>query len=94
MSSFRQFSDLPRELQDTIWNFAIRGDHPGVHIFGQYDPNKKDMSEGRALWSTQLQADIYSAPSWRNYFPALDSNASDSDVSTYLIDGGLWTACK
>ncbi|SPJ85375.1 uncharacterized protein FTOL_11156 [Fusarium torulosum] len=70
MSTFHQFSDLPRELRDTIWSFAIRDDNPGVHIFGDFD-NKK-----------------------RHYFNSLDENRSDENVSTYLIDGGLWTACK
>ncbi|KAF4997966.1 hypothetical protein FGRMN_3486 [Fusarium graminum] len=94
MSTFHQFPDLPRELRDMIWNFVIRDDRPGVHIFGQYDPNKKNMPESRPLFSAHVKSKTYSAPSWRNYFPAPDLNVSDMDVSTYLIDGGLWTACK
>jgi hypothetical protein len=37
MPQFHQFSDLPKELRDEIWDTAIRDDGPGVHFFSVYD---------------------------------------------------------
>ncbi|KAM0467709.1 hypothetical protein ACHAP7_011630 [Fusarium lateritium] len=94
MSTFHQFNDLPKELRDIIWSFVIRDDKPGVHIFGAFDGSKTNMAEGCQLMSCGNGSLYHSAPSWSYYFPSLDENASDKNVSTYLIDGGLWTACK
>ncbi|KIL87353.1 hypothetical protein FAVG1_09057 [Fusarium avenaceum] len=94
MSAFHQFSDLPRELRDMIWGFVIRDDNPGVHIFSDFDNKKKNVAETRRLMSCGQKSSTYAALSWRHYFDSLDENRSIENVSTYLIDGGLWTACK
>lgn len=94
MSTFHQFSDLPRELRDMIWSFAIRDDNPGVHIFGSLYLKKNNRTESRRLMSCGKKSWAYAALPWRHYFDSLDENRSDENVSTYLIDGGLWTACK
>ncbi|KAI6752385.1 hypothetical protein HG530_013754 [Fusarium avenaceum] len=94
MSTFHQFSDLPRELRDMIWSFVIRDDNPGVHIFGSLDLKKTNRTESRRLMSCGKKCWTYAALPWRHYFDSLDENRSDENVSTYLIDGGLWTACK
>ncbi|WZH49655.1 2EXR domain-containing protein [Fusarium acuminatum] len=94
MSTFLKFPDLPKELRDMIWSFVIRDDNPGVHIFGYFDDKKKDMTESRRLISCGQKSWTYAALPWRHYFDSLDENRSDENVSTYLIDGGLWTACK
>ncbi|KAF5530302.1 hypothetical protein FNAPI_13598 [Fusarium napiforme] len=60
------FKELPRELRDQIWSLAIRDDHPGAHIFGQY------VTGSRRVRS---------------------QDGCDENISTYLIDGGLWAAC-
>ncbi|SCV38833.1 uncharacterized protein FFB14_07021 [Fusarium fujikuroi] len=78
---------LPRELRDQIWSLAIRDDHPGAHIFGQYVTGSHSFQSWRGL-----SFDV-AAPSWGRYFESLDEDRSDENISTYLIDGGLWTAC-
>ncbi|KAM0355139.1 hypothetical protein ACHAPU_001000 [Fusarium lateritium] len=85
------FSDLSKELRDKIWNLAIRDDYPGVHIFGACDQAKE---EGRPLTSRGDKSCNFYEPSWRGYFHNLKNDCSDENISTYLIDGGLWTACK
>ncbi|CCT72656.1 uncharacterized protein FFUJ_12541 [Fusarium fujikuroi IMI 58289] len=87
MTTFTRFIELPRELRDQIWSLAIRDDHPGAHIFGQYVTGSHGFQSWRGL-----SFDV-AAPSWGRYFESLDENRSDENISTYLIDGGLWTAC-
>ncbi|KAG5788388.1 hypothetical protein H9Q69_012548 [Fusarium xylarioides] len=87
MTMFERFTELPRELRDRIWTLAIRDDHPGVHIFGQYATGSNYIKS----WGG-MSRDL-ATPSWSRYFENLDKNRSDENISTYLIDGGLWTAC-
>ncbi|EXA35828.1 hypothetical protein FOVG_12954 [Fusarium oxysporum f. sp. pisi HDV247] len=93
MASFKRFAELPRELRDQIWSMAIRDDRPGVHIFGQYDGENDNGNEDRSLTRGDWPSNTWAAPSWRWYFENLNKDRSDENISTYLIDGGLWTAC-
>ncbi|KAF5666638.1 hypothetical protein FHETE_6137 [Fusarium heterosporum] len=86
------FHDLPKELRDRIWNLAIRDDYPGVHIFGSSDQAKK--GESRPMTSRGDRSRDSFEPLWSGYFQNLKNDCSDENISTYLIDGGLWTACK
>ncbi|KAG5756565.1 hypothetical protein H9Q70_000886 [Fusarium xylarioides] len=88
------FSDLPREIRDMIWPLILRDDHPGVHIFGHYDENKKGMAEGRSLMHGNLFSGILSEPSPDKYFPSLNKDRKNENISTYLIDGAMWNTCK
>ncbi|CVK97709.1 uncharacterized protein FMAN_11703 [Fusarium mangiferae] len=87
MTTFTRFTELPRELRDQIWSLAIRDDHPGAHIFGQYGTGS------RHILSQYGPSFDVAAPSWSRYFESLDENRSDENISTYLVDGGLWTTC-
>ncbi|KAF5685580.1 hypothetical protein FCIRC_3366 [Fusarium circinatum] len=93
MSEFKRFSELPRELRELIWSMAMRDDRPGVHIFGQYDKTNDNVTEGRPLMRGDWPSYTWAAPSWRRYFENLNDDCSDGNISTYLIDSGLWTAC-
>ncbi|KAF5724823.1 hypothetical protein FMUND_379 [Fusarium mundagurra] len=88
------FSDLPREIRDMIWRLVLRDNHPGVHIFGHYDENKKGMAEGRSMMHGSLFSGILSEPSPDKYFANLDKNRKNENISTYLIDGAMWNTCK
>ncbi|KAM0424522.1 hypothetical protein ACHAPT_010237 [Fusarium lateritium] len=95
--TFYWFSDLPRELRDQIWKFAIRKAHPGVQIFRLYKPQKHydDLAQGDLVSSPCCwNGHHLAAPLWDGYFDNIDPNCSDRNASTYLINGGLWTACK
>ncbi|SCO57807.1 uncharacterized protein FFMR_14963 [Fusarium fujikuroi] len=93
MAGFERFSELPRELRDQIWSMAIRDDRPEVHIFGQYDETKRCKTGGRFLRSGDMVSGTWAEPSCRRYFGNLSEDRSDENISAYLIDGGLWTAC-
>ncbi|KAF4969012.1 hypothetical protein FSARC_3666 [Fusarium sarcochroum] len=95
-TTFHRFSDLPRELRDEIWSFVIRPPVPGVNIFRFYrlwENNPALVPEVAFLANCSHQHRL-SAASWEQYFDNADANCGDKDVSTYLIDAGLWTACK
>ncbi|KAH6892388.1 hypothetical protein B0T10DRAFT_458102 [Thelonectria olida] len=95
-ATFDRFSDLPGELRDQIWSFAIRTARPGVHIFRLYNSHKDDHAGAHDVVSLACCFDGHhlAAPSWDRYFDNIDTTCSDRNLSTYLIDGGLWTACK
>ncbi|KAM5345222.1 hypothetical protein ACJ41O_011084 [Fusarium nematophilum] len=87
---FHLFGALPKELRDEIWQFAIRPSRPAVHIFRTYNQSKGEcvgihrthiVSLGNGLSSSRLAV------------PASDQAAANNP-SAYLIDWGLWTACK
>jgi hypothetical protein len=96
-TTFDRFSDLPRELRDQIWSFAIRMARPGVHIFRLYNSYRDDYAGAHDLVTSTcccFKGHRLAAPSWNRYFDSVDAKCSDRNLSTYLIDGGLWTACK
>ncbi|KAF5639522.1 uncharacterized protein FTJAE_4860 [Fusarium tjaetaba] len=87
MATLERFKELPRELRDQIWSLAIRDDHPGAHIFGQYVTGSRRV-RSQDGWYLDL-----AEPSWRRCFESSNQYRSDENISTYLIDGGLWAAC-
>ncbi|KAL3601468.1 hypothetical protein FPOAC2_05729 [Fusarium poae] len=86
MATFNRFPDLPAELRVQIWKLVIREDRPGVHIYNRYGP--------RFMISKQCCSDTFAEPLPLHYFNSVKKDAPRKNVSTYLIDGGLWTACK
>ncbi|KAJ4264377.1 hypothetical protein NW762_005575 [Fusarium torreyae] len=95
MATFKRFPDLPMELRDEIWKFVIRPTGPGVHIFRLYHSGLDDATGAHYVAHLYYFHEHHLAvPLWNRYFDNIDTNCSDKNVSTYLIDGGLWTACK
>ncbi|KAI8716798.1 2EXR domain-containing protein [Fusarium sp. LHS14.1] len=95
-TTFDRFRYLPRELRDEIWRFAIRPTRPGVHIFRLYYDFEDDHAGSRDILSlARFFTGKCLAESPRDqYFHSSNTDCGDRDVSTYLIDGGLWLACK
>ncbi|KAJ4245058.1 hypothetical protein NW762_014269 [Fusarium torreyae] len=104
-NTFHRFNDLPRELRDLIWNHALRPSSPGVHIFklnypalGTSNDGFVDVAASIDLASA-LRLDIPSRSPFFTNVTEASSNHSASwwkqgNPSTYLIDRGMWTACK
>ncbi|KAF5006730.1 hypothetical protein FDECE_6907 [Fusarium decemcellulare] len=96
--TFHRFGYLPKELRDHIWSLAIRPAYPGVHIYRLYDANKENKDgTPLAYYRYRLAAPSCKRPA------AVDEACESSDhipswrdnnISTYLIDAGLWTACQ
>ncbi|CAG1976963.1 unnamed protein product [Fusarium graminearum] len=86
MTTFHRFPDLPPELRIQIWKHVIREDKPGVHIFNHEGPGPM-MSEGWRSWT-------FTKPLPSHYFNSVRKDVPRKNISTYLIDGGMWTACK
>ncbi|OIW28205.1 hypothetical protein CONLIGDRAFT_644409 [Coniochaeta ligniaria NRRL 30616] len=120
--TFHSFLLLPWELRNQIWEYALRPDRPGAHIFKVSHESVTDgsQSESERSWKLlrpgyvavnepRLPLELYlSAPDTRptdtvTRHSEIDSLGSQianpssiwfNNPSTYLADGGLWTACK
>ncbi|EEU43413.1 uncharacterized protein NECHADRAFT_82684 [Fusarium vanettenii 77-13-4] len=93
--TFHRFLDLPWELRDMIWNFAIRPALPGVHIFNVYHPKKDDgVNRNMEIFHPHECYDSNRLAAPRSSEFSAGVTEDYSNPSTYLIDGGLWSACK
>lgn len=106
-TEFHFFSFLPWELRDQIWKLAIRPDLPGAHVFRvrstkaseQDDANHKTSDDDDSnCGAKSLLAAPQCLPQGVDFTPAAQAAAPISwtlnNPSTYLLDSGLWTACK
>ncbi|KAK3937716.1 hypothetical protein QBC46DRAFT_266918 [Diplogelasinospora grovesii] len=92
---FRPFGRLPGEIRDMIWDRAVRSHEPGVHIFTAYNlGNTEDWEEeeDEATGSRQKNGATSTINTRRPAGCTL--SWTQNNPSTYLIDGGLWTACR
>ncbi|KAF5646184.1 hypothetical protein F52700_1874 [Fusarium sp. NRRL 52700] len=96
MASFTCFPDLPKELRDMIWDYASQCNLGGVQISELQSPEPKQDGEtsdttnsGASPPGQRLTATLPSKS-----FPTLGGNTGSSNVSRYMADIGLWTACK
>ncbi|RSL70851.1 hypothetical protein CEP53_001712 [Fusarium sp. AF-6] len=102
--SFHPFPWLPLELRLMIWTFVLQPRVPGVHIFGT-DYGKYNSNNGYVAPSDDFARPLnrgygvkqLTAPTPRAR-PAASTTPEPSwttnNPSSYLIDGGLWTACQ
>lgn len=98
MAQFHLFGDLPKELRDCIWDMAIRDDDPSVHFFTIYDTERDPPSVVNPSKKVHAARDAHvpkfylglAAPRCRENDQL---SWTDGNVSTYLTDSGLWTAC-
>ncbi|RYP89916.1 hypothetical protein DL770_003937 [Monosporascus sp. CRB-9-2] len=100
-STFTCFAKLPKPLREKIWAAAIRPAQPGVHYFTIY--NGDDEKERSTIGDDAAFVVVYpedcdmsstvAAPRCNRSEPNARSWIA-SNPSTYLIDGGLLTACK
>jgi len=108
--TFTRFDDLPWELRNHIWKLAVRPDLPGANFFfGPYDAIQRSPTTGRAL-NLLVPSFRHNWDMKEEHRVAAQKNANDTnsltclakpfdlelenDKSAYLIDSGLWTACK
>ncbi|KAK0655175.1 hypothetical protein B0T16DRAFT_384129 [Cercophora newfieldiana] len=106
MTTFPQFSRLPPAVRRTIWSFAIRPRGRGAHVFtffnGKTEEEAAEWREHCVGSSSHQDLRItLAAPTlpdgWE--FPSSSRRQSTpswyrSNTSAYLIDGGMWSACK
>ncbi|KLP12562.1 uncharacterized protein LW94_10298 [Fusarium fujikuroi] len=101
-SAFHLFSALPRELRLKIWEDAIRPDLPAVHTLRLHVPGSRVLGRPQDTIHFPRRRSAYrlisqtgnclSIPLWNKYLAVIDSD-SDFNISPYLTDVGLWTAC-
>ncbi|KAM5374758.1 hypothetical protein ACJZ2D_006402 [Fusarium nematophilum] len=108
--TFHLFSRLPPELRLQIWTQALRPRDPGVHFFTLdpvLDTSETDEPRFQHLARPLILSRDYrkryslGAPSFPLPLDVGPNPATEDKVSwtrnnpsTYLIDGGLWTASK
>jgi hypothetical protein len=95
--TFHPFNKLPPEIRHKIWEAAVRSfDVPGVHFFSlQMQDKSESPDEPRILEGgipvpalSRVQSAVLASPKVRGtLWP-------HRDVSSHLVDGGLWTACQ
>ncbi|KAF6810760.1 hypothetical protein CPLU01_15235 [Colletotrichum plurivorum] len=100
-TTFHGFPDLPAELRIQIWEGCIRPDGQGVHFFTIetcFDPSPEQSGisyelkpqhyniDGEEYETEHVAAPLFDADSQRSW--------TENNPSTYLIDAGLWTACR
>ncbi|ENH75506.1 hypothetical protein FOC1_g10005480 [Fusarium oxysporum f. sp. cubense race 1] len=85
---------------------AMRPDRPGVQTFRVYDPELDNPGHAedvmgfainngtpRMRWSLPSCLHRLALPLWNKYPDSIDGT-SNHNISTYLIDSSLWTACQ
>ena len=105
-AEFHFFPLLPWEFREKIWKLAIRPALPGAHVFRVYAVNdsehanpEHEASRNPCLWDSKSSlAAPRCLPRGCDFDPAAQAATPISwtlnNPSTYLIDSGLWTACK
>lgn len=94
-SIFHLFPRLPGELRNLIWDNAVRNTNlPGVHFFSEGKP----LLPHQHFLGYHLNREAYCANLGMSQTPLSVSNRPPSWIegnkSSYLIDAGMWTACK
>ncbi|KAF5721636.1 hypothetical protein FMUND_3519 [Fusarium mundagurra] len=100
--SFHCFINLPVELQTEIWSSAVRPAEAGVQIFSLSSGHRSQSHEDDAPESPWADTYYLTAPKWAfgpksSRFRAFDETTASwtkNNPSTYLIDSGLWNACR
>ncbi|KAF5592885.1 hypothetical protein FPCIR_5568 [Fusarium pseudocircinatum] len=100
MASFTRFSELSKELRDMIWDYATQittqRNVAGVQIFEfrPPEPTKDGETSDTTTSGVLPPRQQLATPLRSKCFPSIDGGPGDSNVSRYMADIGLWTACK
>lgn len=104
--TFPHFPLLPFELRDKIWKFAVRPAVPGAHIFSTYLNWFDSKPEGflssfqafHPFNPSRCLAAPQCLPKTSTFTPdslaAMPQSWLRNNPSTYLVDSGLWSACR
>lgn len=95
-TTFYPFSKLPWELRHDIWDLVVRPlDRPGVHIFCV---EERELDDSEATECDVVCPPILLESGESNLHirvpAATMSSGPAGNPSTYMLDGGLWAACK
>ncbi|KAK0655765.1 hypothetical protein B0T16DRAFT_397661 [Cercophora newfieldiana] len=97
-TEFHFFPLLPWELRDMIWKFAIRPALPGAHIFristAEHRTPEQEASGGHCPQKRERFVAPQCLPRGFDSSQAAPISWTLNNPSMYLVDGGLWTACK
>lgn len=106
--AFHRFARLPCEIRAIIWKLAIRDRAPGAHMFSMLPPwnTHEDPEYLVVLPCLPAQQWNIAAPNCRPWpvesdeagitlrLPTASKSWTRGNPSTYLVDDGLWKACR
>ncbi|KAH7459267.1 hypothetical protein FOMA001_g20130 [Fusarium oxysporum f. sp. matthiolae] len=100
--SFHCFTNLPVELQIEIWSSAVRPAKAGVQIFSLSSDHRSQPHEDGAPEAPWVGSYYLTAPRWAfgpkssrvNGFDEITASWTKNNPSTYLLDSGVWNACR
>ncbi|KAI1453452.1 hypothetical protein F4805DRAFT_366090 [Annulohypoxylon moriforme] len=95
--TFTNFSHLPKELRDIIWDFAIQDERPKAHFFlvtGEEEPDPASLRYECKQFLKATCTDCRVFVPWYSTESTNGFHRSTYDQSGHLIDSGLWTACR
>ncbi|KAK4201349.1 hypothetical protein QBC40DRAFT_278356 [Triangularia verruculosa] len=93
--TFPLFAHLPWELRNLIWESAIRPDIPGAHIFTVSDNATTECGDSTEFEHHQTACQPRSVQTNTGHLRTVfHANWAQQNSSTYLIDSGLWMACR
>jgi hypothetical protein len=104
-ATFLRFKELPYELREKVWLLSIRDvSTSGIRFFTVHDDPSDDDHNVVFHRSKRLKNPVLAAPQpshehAQKGYPSSDASTATNpwrhnNDSTYLIDSGLWTACK
>ncbi|KAI1262339.1 hypothetical protein F5Y18DRAFT_398060 [Xylariaceae sp. FL1019] len=90
--TFHPFPDLPAELRLMIWEAALHPHEPSAQFFSLADNNNEYCEDDYFYMDHQAKkgSDL-AAPCSRQIG---ELSWTNNNLSAYMIDHGLWTACK
>ncbi|KAK3360086.1 hypothetical protein B0T25DRAFT_119600 [Lasiosphaeria hispida] len=77
-----------------IWDFAVRPDQPGAHFFTVLNKRHEDELAVMKEHSVLRQSPVLAAPRGCRDNEHSYSWTASSNPSAYMVDSGLWTACR
>jgi hypothetical protein len=96
--TFHSFSRLPKELRDTIWDLAVRPAVPSAHIFTVFDSSNdvewSELSQNSMKHLLAMRCSLAAPHTQTMGHHQRQCSWVEANRSTYMIDSGLWTACK
>ncbi|KAJ4148671.1 hypothetical protein NW765_016381 [Fusarium oxysporum] len=102
LDSFHCFRSLPAELQIEIWISAVRPAKAGVQIFSLSSGHRSRSHDDGAPEAPWVDSYYLTAPKWAfgpkssrvNGFEEITASWTKNNPSTYLLDSGVWNACR
>ena len=91
-TEFHSFNQLPYQLRDKIWKLVLRPlDRAGAHFFNVEEREKQEDIGSFQQHDISITSLRMASPYWLH---TCVGDTPKRNRSIYMVDSGLWTACK